>query len=144
MKKTTAKPKPKEVFESIGLDAICARIEVGESQREIARALDVDHSRLVRWLAKDENKERAAAAREASAEAWLDRGLEAVERALRKDSGYDANAARAFAQECARRAALRNPRYVEKTAHEHSGNLRIGLVDMSDEQLAAVAAGGSV
>ena len=69
----------------------------------------------------DEIKLRSARARERSAEAWLDRGLETLEKALDKESGMDASAARAYEQACARRAALRNPLYREKQALEHSG-----------------------
>jgi transposase-like protein len=109
------------VLDGIGLEPICQRIENGESQAEIAKSLGVAASTLSAWLNKPENSERSARAREMSAESWLDRGLETLEKALLKEAGYDASAAKAYAQECARRAAIRNPRYVEKRAHEHAG-----------------------
>jgi len=76
----------------------------------------------------DEIKLRSARARERSAEAWLDRGLETLEKALDKESGMDASAARAYEQACARRAALRNPLYREKQALEHSGEVATRIV----------------
>lgn len=57
----------------------------------------------------------------------MDRGIEPLQEALSKDSRIDATAARAYEQACARRAALRNPKYVEKTAHEHSGEMKHSL-----------------
>lgn len=114
-------PTNPEKLAAVGIDAICARIEAGESQAEIAKSLKVHASDLCRWLGQPRHAKRAAAARETSAEAWLDRGLEAVRSSLKKKGAVDPAAAKAFAQECARRAALRNPRYVEKTAHEFSG-----------------------
>jgi len=131
-------------LDEVGLEPICQRIEGGESQAEIARSLGVSPSALSSWLNREENAERSARAREASAESWLDRGLETLERALNKGGNVDATAAKAYAQECARRAAIRNPRYVEKTAHQHSGGLKIQAVtDLTDEDLAAIAAGRS-
>lgn len=108
-------------LDGIGLEPICQRIENGESQAEIAKSLGVAPATLSAWLNRQEHAERSARAREMSAESWLDRGLKALEDALDKDSGKDASAARAYAQECARRAAIRNPRYVERTAHQHTG-----------------------
>ena len=47
---------------------------------------------------------RSARAKADSAEGWLDRGLAVIGSALDKSGNIDANAARAYAQECARRA----------------------------------------
>jgi hypothetical protein len=47
--------------------------------------------------------------------------LEAIESSMLKNSGVDPHAARAYAQECARRAAIRNPAYREKTGVEITG-----------------------
>ena len=120
-KATNKEPTAADLLAKVGLEAICLRIERGESQAEIAKALKVDAGELSRWLNSDAHAQRSARAREASAESWLDRGLEAVRSSLKKKGAVDPSAAKAFAQECARRAALRNPRYVEKTAHEFSG-----------------------
>lgn len=121
-----AKPAPKaapaqDKLTAMGIEAVCERIEGGASQAEIARSLEIGTATLSAWLNQPAHAERSARAREMSAEAWLDRGLQAIESAMDKTGTIDAAAAKAFAQECARRAALRNPRYVEKTAHEHSG-----------------------
>ena len=96
------------------LEAIWERIEAGESQSDIARSIGCAVSRLNEVLNSQDNAERSARAREASAEAWLDKGLEVVASALHKDAGIDASAARAYEQACARRAAVRNPLYRDK------------------------------
>lgn len=130
-------------LDEIGLEAICERIEGGDSQAEIARSFGVSPSRLSAWLNREDNAVRSARAREMSAESWLDRGLETLERALDKGGNTDAMAAKAYAQECARRAAIRNPKYVEKTAHQHSGGIKVQAVtDLTDDDLAAIATSG--
>lgn len=131
-------------LDEIGLEPICQRIESGESQAEIARSLGVSPALVSMWLNKPGHSERSARAREASAESWLDRGLETLEKALDKGGNTDATAAKAYAQECARRAAIRNPKYVEKTAHQHSGGIKVQAVtDLTDDDLAAIATGSS-
>lgn len=130
-------------LDEIGLEPICERIESGESQAEIARSIGVSPAWLSMWLNRPENAERSARAREMSAESWLDRGLEALERALQKDGNTDSTAAKAYAQECARRAAIRNPKYIEKTAHQHSGGIKVqSVADLTDKDLEAIAASG--
>jgi len=105
-----------EILDAIGIDAICERIESGESQSEISQSLGFDKSHLTRWINRDPQRSaRAQAAREASAEAWIDRGIARLDQACDKLSGIDPTAARAYAQECARRAAQRNPKYRETT-----------------------------
>ena len=104
------------------LDAVLDHIMDGESQAEIARSLGITPGRLSQLLSADEGiAKRSAFARSMSAEAWLDRGLEAVASAMDKTGNIDASAARAFAQECARRAAIRNPSYSDKQRHEVTG-----------------------
>lgn len=119
-KASTPKGPAAAKLNAIGIDAICERIESGESQDEISASLKVGAATLSRWLDLPGHSEQSARARERSAEAWLDRGIKPLKQAL-TDKKVDAAAARAYEQACARRAALRNPRYVEKTAHEHSG-----------------------
>ena len=131
-------------IKAIGLDQICEWMENGDSQAEIAKMIGVSPASLSTWLNIDENAERSARAREKSAESWLDRGLKMIEEACDKTSGIDPSAAKAYAQECARRAAIRNPRYVEKTAHQHTGTLKVAKTDLTDEELAAIAAGSSI
>jgi len=119
------KGEAKELLSVVGIEAICEQIEQGDSQAEIARGLGISCAALSAWLNNSANHERSARARSLSAEAWLDKGLAAIESALAKTGDIDATAARAYAQECARRAALRNPRYREQTAHEITGSLTI-------------------
>ena len=104
------------------LDAVLDRIMSGDSQAEIARDIGLSPARLSELLsADDEIAERSARARSISAEAWLDRGLAVIESSLKKEDGIDATAAKAYAQECARRAAIRNPTYSDKQRHEVTG-----------------------
>ena len=104
------------------LNAVLDRIMDGESQAEIARSIGLSPARLSELLsANAEIAERSARARSISAEAWLDRGLAVIESSLKKEDGIDATAAKAYAQECARRAAIRNPTYSDKQRHEVTG-----------------------
>lgn len=112
---------PAKILAATNFAQVCERIEAGQTQRELAKSLKVSVASLSNWLNRDDHRERYRSALLASAESWLDKGLEAVQMSLRKKGAIDPQAARAYAQECARRAALRNPRYVEKTAHEHTG-----------------------
>ena len=105
---------------AIGEDAILQRIESGESQAEIARSLKIDAGDLSRWLrATDQRSARARDARAASAEAWLDRGLDGLLSAT--PDAVAVTRARYVAQECARRAGQRNPAYREKVDSTVSG-----------------------
>jgi len=113
------------------IESILELIRDGSTYREIGAKLGVNASTVCRWLAENESiAQQSARAREDSAEAWLDRGLGYLESALNRDSGLDAGAARALAQECARRAAVRNPRYREsqKVDLEHSGSVKVEKV----------------
>lgn len=117
------------------IDWAIERIYEGDSQSSIAKALGVSAGHLSESLSVDHAtltmpqagtiRERSASARVASAEAWLDKGLDVVYAAIYdpsfKGAGMDAGAARAYAQECARRAAIRNPAYREKTGVEITG-----------------------
>jgi transcriptional regulator with XRE-family HTH domain len=116
-------PRPQKDY---NLDNVLAQIEDGRSQAEIARGLGITPGRLSQLLSADEDiAKRSARARTYSAEAWLDRGLEVIEAALDRSSGKDANAARAYAQECARRAAIRNPQYRDK--QDVDLNAKVGM-----------------
>src|SRR5205823_5365885 len=106
-------------MDALGLEGICSRIEQGHSMTEIAESLGTDVSQLCRYLDRSEQAiQRSARAMRRSAEAWLDRGLRAVQDALDKKGNIDPSAARAYAQECARRAAVRNPAYRERAGVE--------------------------
>lgn len=114
-----SKPKPlttAQRLDAIGIEAICIRIESGEDDGTIATGLGMDRMSLRQWIKARDYEEVIRSAREESAEAWLDRGLNVVASALRKTGGIDAGAARAYAQECARRASIRNSKYRDKVA----------------------------
>ena len=103
------------LLDSIGIEQICSLIESGKSQQEIADQLEIGQPVIAAWLRSDPDKSaRAREAMENSAESWLDKGMQALERAAKKDSAYDASAARDIAKECARRAGIRNAAYRER------------------------------
>jgi transcriptional regulator with XRE-family HTH domain len=99
--------RPKRHFD---IPAILDQIIGGKSQREIASEIGIDAGQLSHLLSADEDIiQRSARARLASAESWLDRGLDYV-----MDERNDPARARIVAQECARRAAIRNQAYRDK------------------------------
>ena len=104
------------VTDSLDADTIIAKIADGATQREIAEEFGLSASRLNEWLHADpERSARAREAMEISAEAWLDRGLDALTAA--EPEAVEIARARAIEQHCARRAAIRNPRrYGDKLA----------------------------
>lgn len=107
-----------QILDLVGINAICEQITAGATYTEIARVLGVGYATLWNWINSDaERADKSARARTASAEAWLDRGIVPLESALRLNNGVDATAARAYAQECARRAAIRNPKFSDKIVH---------------------------
>lgn len=115
----------------LNIAKICTQIESGISQREIAEGYDIAPSALSAFLNLPENSERFARARESSAEAWLDRGLKAVEDA--PPSKEEIARARAIAHECARRAAIRNPKYRDKPDAE----VNVTVNTLTEEQVDA-------
>lgn len=126
IKKSKSKSKSKklttaDILASIGIEELADRIEDGESFASISKSLKMSTRSLMNWLHLDHNYPIYARARESSAEAWLDHGLRIIKSALPKDGGIDASAARAYAQECARRAGIRNERYRDKTQTEITG-----------------------
>lgn len=95
-------------------------VESGRSYEAIALKLGISARTLIRRL--DALPDSAhARARSNSAEMWMERGLQPLEMALDKGGSIDVQAARAYAQECARRAALRNPAYRESNKTEITG-----------------------
>ena len=131
----------KKTADKFDFEKILSRIEGGESQREIAASYKVSVSTLNGYINADDKCERSALAREMSAESWLDRGLDAIESALSKSGDVDPSAARAYAQECARRAAVRNPKYRDKVSAEISGpnGGPIKSVTMTPSEFATIA-----
>lgn len=109
-----------EKLEAAGEAEIIQRIADGATQDDIAQSVGVGAGTLNGWLhATPERSARAKDAMSISAEAWLDRGLNALRDAA-PDNAEIARA-RAIEQHCARRAAIRNPRYGDKQQVEHVG-----------------------
>ena len=110
------------------MSEILALIRDGKSHKEISKGLGVSHSTLCGWLSQPEHFDQSARAMLASAEAWLDRGLDAIE------NNEDAHRGRYIAQECARRAGIRNMHYRERVGIDAkmSGNITIQLVNFAD------------
>lgn len=127
--------RPKRVVPGIDVQDAIRRIECGETQREIASSIGVSVGSLNAALNADGVREQSARAMLLSAEAWLDRGLSVLADALRRDSGLDASAARAYAQECARRAAIRNPKYREKQDVTVAGDASAPIVHVIERRL---------
>lgn len=128
-------------LDSIGIDAVAASIENGLTQREIAAEAGCDPMTLNRWLhANPLRSARARAAMAASAEAWLDRGLAAAESAT---DLMEVARSRVIAQECARRAAVRNPAYRDKVDHAHISSGTVTVQHLSRAQLLEIAAQGA-
>ena len=109
------------------MSGILAQIRDGKSHREISKGLGVSHGVLCLWLSKPEILEHSSRAMLESAEAWLDRGLDAIEHT------EDANRGRYIAQECARRAGIRNMHYRDRMSIDAklAGNLTIQLVNFA-------------
>jgi DNA-directed RNA polymerase subunit N (RpoN/RPB10) len=108
-----ARPGTKRaMLEELGIEHICQRIESGESQSEIAESLGLAVSKLNEFINRPDHAERSARARQLSAEAWYDRGFNALVNADRDQA--EIARARAIEQHCARRAAIRNPQYRDK------------------------------
>lgn len=108
--------RPAKKTAALDADKIIGEIAEGSTQLEIAAKHGVSVGALNAWLHAD--PERSARARDAmktSAEAWLDRGLEALTKA--KPDTAEIARARAIEQHCARRAAIRYPaKYGDKVA----------------------------
>lgn len=108
-------------MDKVGIDPICELIASGETFANIGNRYGVGAVQLMEWLTRPDNAKKTARAREFSAEAWLDKGLDVVYSSLSKSGDVDPSAARAYAQECARRAAIRNRAYGDRVVQEHTG-----------------------
>ena len=109
---------------TIGTDAIIDMIYAGQSQAEIALAVGCDPALINRWLHADPQRSaRARAAMAESAEAWIDRGHAYLVGAASDNA--EIQRARALEQHCARRAAIRNPRYRDNVSVEHTGQVEL-------------------
>ena len=104
------KPKRKarrEQLDSVGIEAICDRIEAGESLRAIAQTLGMDMAPLWRWLHAD--KHRSARAREAMQRSALAFDEMAEQVIMDAEDALGLTKARELAQHYRWRAAKRNP-----------------------------------
>ena len=102
-------PTQHEVLDAYGLDAICTRISGGESQRSIAKSLDVEAGHFVQWVAAD--IQRSAKVREArsnSAVLWDERAEEVLNDMAESPMGIAK--ARELAHHYRWRAKAHNPR----------------------------------
>jgi hypothetical protein len=111
-------PEPRNYAESVerlqvtGLEQVLGLIEDGHSQREICKRIGTRPAHLNRWLSSmPEAATRAHDARLRGAQAWLDRGLAAIEDA---HSVMDLAKARELAQICRRYAAIYNPAFSDR------------------------------
>jgi hypothetical protein len=104
-----------------GNETLIQRLLEGKTYQEMADEFQCGIATIHAWLHAEEIAEESARARESSAEAWLDRGLAVIASSLQKTGDIDPSAARAYAQECARRAAIRNPRYRDNSKVEVTG-----------------------
>lgn len=120
------------------IDKIIECIKDGVTYREIARTYNVSPSFISDLVNLPEYKEQSARALLCSAESWLDRGLDE----LIASDPTSANRARYIAQECARRAAIRNPRYRDKVDTAITGTINLrDAKELSDDELNAIASG---
>ena len=102
-------------IEDASFEKILNQIRGGAAMSEIAAELGVHVSTLSRYVNDPARIAETTAALAASSEQWLDKGLREIQNAKGFDHA-EVQRARAFAQECARRAAIRNPRYSDKAA----------------------------
>lgn len=124
----------------LNIDVVTAMLENGLTQAQIAKSYGVEPSELSRWAySESERSQLFARARENSAEAWLDRGLLAIESSMSKSGDVDPSAARAYAQECARRAGIYNAKYKDKQGTQVNvavdNSQRLNLSGLSDSEL---------
>ena len=104
------KPKRKarrEQLDSVGIEAVCDRIEAGESLRAIAKTVGMDMAPLWRWLHAD--KHRSARAREAMQRSALAFDEMAEQVIMEAEDALGLTKARELAQHYRWRAAKRNP-----------------------------------
>lgn len=125
-------PKTRAVYkilDKIGIEAICERIEAGESQSEIARSFGTSQQTVSKWLSQDCYSARATEAKLRSAESWMDRGLDTL-----LDAKVDVQRGREIAAHCRKMAAIRNPRsYGDRIEIEHTdGGLANALIEAAE------------
>lgn len=142
-------------------DAICERIADGESLRRICTDEDMPaKSTVFRWLSLNTAfSDQYAKAKEEQAESLFDEILDIADDGRNDymssvdDEGGLAyklmgeNIQRSRLRLDARKwmaGKLRPKKYGEKIEHEHSGSLNVSVNEMSDDDLASIAAGVAV
>lgn len=136
-----AKPRrPKaptiQKIEGLGIDAICERIEDGESLADIAKGLGVPKRTLSNWVASDDARSaRAREARIASADACDDAAMAAL-----RDPTLEPQRAREIAQHYRWRAKTRDPRgYGDRMAVDTTVDVRTMDTDALLAEIRAIA-----
>jgi|SRR6185312_7937005 len=106
---------PVAILDSVDESELFAHITEGKTFSELSKLYGLSLTAVHNYLHRNpEVSAQTRTAMQTSAEAWLDRGMQPLQEALKRGSDIDVNAARAYAQECARRAAIRNPAYRDK------------------------------
>ena len=109
---------------TLGIDHILDLIYAGQSQTEIARNLNISVASLNGYIhSRPEWSARAKQIYQESAESWIDRGHAYLVEAASDNA--EIQRARALEQHCARRAAIRNPRYRDNVSVEHTGQVEL-------------------
>jgi len=122
---------------TLGIDHILDLIYAGQSQTEIARNLNISVASLNGYIhSRPEWSARAKQVYQESAESWIDRGHAYLVEAASDNA--EIQRARALEQHCARRAAIRNPRYRDKVDVQHSRQ-QGDYVGLSDAELLSMA-----
>lgn len=136
-------------------DVICLRLSEGESLRTICKDEAMPGASTVfQWLAaRKEFAEQYARAREAQADHMAEEILQIADDGqndtYRTDDGPAVNhdvVARSRLRVDARKwlaSKMAPKKYGDKLDMKHSGSVRVALTDMTDEDLAAIAASGS-
>jgi len=130
--KHTPKGAVSAALDAMGIDEFCARLESGQSNREIAAEMGISEHAVRMWIGADETRSaRAKISRHESAAGWMDRGLMAIASLPPEATPAQVAQMREMAQHCRRMAAIRDPRgYGERVQAdvEHSGGLTVEIV----------------
>lgn len=135
-------------------DTICLRLSEGESLRTICKDEEMPGASTVfQWLAaRSEFAEQYARAREAQADHMAEEILQIADDG--QNDTYQTDDGPAVNHDVVARSRLRvdarkwlaskmaPKKYGDKLDMKHSGSVRVALTDMTDEDLAAIAASG--
>ena len=120
---------------------IIERMESGDTISSIAKECGKNRSTLCRWLNADPQRSaRAQLARISAAAAWDEKAEDRIELA---EDAFELSRAKELAHHYRWRASKIAPKeYGDKVEHEHKGRIAIAR-EMSDDELASIAAAGS-